>query len=328
MPKFLIIRFSSIGDIVLTTPVVRAIKNRFPNSEVHFVTKRAFVDLVRHNPYIDKVFQLDESLSHLANALRSEKYTHIIDLHHNLRTTILKLKLIGVKSFTFSKLNFRKWIYIRTKWQVMPAVHIVDRYLKSVDSLDVHNDGLGLDFFLPPDLKSPFDVMPTIFHNGYIAIVVGAKHFTKRIPQHRIVELCSSIKTPIVLLGGPEDETLGNAVALESGPHVISACGKLSLMESAAAIKDARLVITSDTGLMHIAAAYKRNVISLWGNTTPELGMYPYRSGDRSQIFEVSGLSCRPCSKIGYDKCPKGHFRCMENIDYSAIIDLVHKLTN
>lgn len=328
MPKFLIIRFSSIGDIVLTTPVVRAIKNKFPNSEVHFVTKRAFIDLVQYNPYVDKVFLLDESLSRLAAALRSEKYTHIIDLHHNLRTTILKLKLIRVKSFTFRKLNFIKWVYIRTKWQVMPPIHIVDRYLKSVEPLDVHNDGQGLDFFLPPNFKIPDKKIPSLFRADYIAIVVGAKHFTKRIPQHRVVELCKSIKMPIVLLGGPEDNGLGEAVAAQSGLHVFNACGKLTLLESAAVIKDAKVVITSDTGLMHIAAAFKRNIISIWGNTTPELGMYPYYSGDQSRIFEVSGLSCRPCSKIGYEKCPKGHFKCMEDIDYSAIKDLLAKLSH
>ncbi len=328
MPKFLIIRFSSIGDIVLTTPVVRAIKKKFPDSEVHFVTKRAFFDIVRTNPNIDKVHLLEHNLSSLIKVLRNERFTHIVDLHRNLRTLILKLSLFRVKSFTFNKLNVKKWIYVKTKREVMPNIHIVDRYMEAVKPLGVHNDGLGLDFFLPADIKSSFDLVPDVFHNGYLAIVVGAKHFTKRIPQHRVVELCVSAKTPIVLLGGPEDEALGRAVALEAGPHVFNGCGKFSLLESAAVIKDARLVITSDTGLMHIASAYKRNVISLWGNTTPQLGMYPYHSGDKSQIFEVSGLSCRPCSKIGYEKCPKGHFRCMEDIDYSAITELVSKLTH
>lgn len=319
MPKFLIIRFSSIGDIVLTTPVIRAIKKKFPNSEIHFVTKKAFYDIVRYNPNINKVFLLDSSLSNLVLQLKQEHYTHIIDLHHNLRSFILKLQLLNVKSFTFSKLNFKKWLYVALKWDVMPNIHIVNRYLDSVKKLGAFDDGGGLDFFLPAGILSPAQLLPQNFQQGYFSIVVGAKHFTKRVPLHRIVELCGTIEIPVVLLGGPEDEHDGDSIAKLAGTHVFNACGKLSLAESAVVIKESLFVISSDTGLMHIAAAFHRNIISLWGNTTPKLGMYPYKSGDESRIFEVAGLSCRPCSKIGYDKCPKGHFKCMEQIDYSAI---------
>ena len=320
MAKFLIIRFSSIGDIVLTTPIVRAIKKRYPDAEVHYVTKKGFFDVVRYNPYVDKIHLLEGSLSELVVNLKKEKFDYIIDLHHNLRSLIIKLRLFGVKAYSFPKLNFAKWVLVRLKRNIMPDIHIVDRYFKTVAKLGVENDSRGLDFFLPEQNVFPVDKMPQIFQNPYIVLVIGAKHFTKRIPVDRVIELSKKLFFPIVILGGPDESEVGNYIAKKSGLHVFNACGKFSLLESAAVIKDATLVISSDTGLMHIAAAYKRTVFSLWGNTTPLLGMYPYYPGDRSKIFEVTPLSCRPCSKIGFNECPKKHFKCMQEIPYNQII--------
>lgn len=320
MAKFLVIRFSSIGDIVLTTPIVRAIKTRYPDAEVHYVTKKGFHDVIRYNPYIDKVHLLDGPLSVLIATLKAEKFDYIIDLHHNLRSLIIKFRLFGAKAYSFPKLNLAKWLLVHLKWNIMPDIHIVDRYFKTIKTLDIKNDSAGLDFFLPEEDVFPLDKMPKIFTEPYIAMVVGAKHYTKRIPVERVIELSKKLMFPIAILGGPEDSESGSHIAKKSGLHVFNACGKLSLLESAAVIKNARLVISSDTGLMHIAAAYKRNIFSLWGNTTPLLGMYPYFPGECSKIFEVSTLSCRPCSKIGFQECPKKHFKCMQEIPYNQIV--------
>ena len=321
MTKFLIIRFSSIGDIVLTTPIIRAIKMQYPDAEVHFVTKRGFYDVVRYNPHIDRIHLLDGTLAPLISALKAEKFDYVIDLHHNLRSLIIKLSLFGAKSYSFPKLNFPKWLLVRLKWNVMPDIHIVDRYFKTVRKLGVKNDQKGLDFFLPEEDIFPSDKLPKIFQEPYIVMVVGAKHFTKRIPLDRVIELSKKLIYPIVILGGSEDGDVGNLVAKKSGLHVFNACGKLSILESAAVIKTAKLVISSDTGMMHIASAYKRTIFSLWGNTTPLLGMYPYLPGDESKIFEVNNLSCRPCSKIGFQECPKKHFKCMQEIPYQQIVE-------
>jgi len=328
MAKFLIIRFSSIGDIVLTTPVVRAIKMQHPNAEIHFVTKKGFCDVIRYNPHIDRIHLLDGALSPLIEALKAEKFDYIIDLHHNLRSLIIKLRLFSAKSYSFPKLNFAKWLLVRFKWNVMPDIHIVDRYFKTVRKLDVKNDEKGLDFFLPEHDIFPSDKLPKIFQEPYIVMVVGAKHFTKRIPVERVIELSKKLIYPIAILGGPEDSEVGNLVAKKCGLHVFNACGKLSLLESAAVIKNATLVISSDTGMMHIASAYKRTIFSLWGNTTPLLGMYPYLPGDGSKLFEVNNLSCRPCSKIGFQECPKKHFNCMKEIPYQQIVEDSKKIMN
>jgi heptosyltransferase-2 len=108
MSKFLILRFSSIGDIVLTSPVVRCLKQQVENAEVHFATKKGFASVIEHNPFIDKKIYLEEDLNSFIGELKKEKYDYIIDLHNNLRTFLIKVKL-GVKSFSFDKLNFEKW---------------------------------------------------------------------------------------------------------------------------------------------------------------------------------------------------------------------------
>ena len=313
--KFLILRFSSIGDIVLTTPVIRCLKQQYPDAEVHFATKKQFKVLVENNPYIDKYFLLENTLSDFVKSLQSESYDYIIDLHNNLRTSIIKFRL-GKPSFSFDKLNFEKWLLVNLKINRMPDIHIVERYLKTVETLGVKNDNQGLDYFIPSDqhinLESILGDKPT-----FIAYAIGGQHFTKKLPVTRIIELCSKINSKIILLGGKEDEAVGDIVKEALGDKIFNACGKYSLNQSASILKQAEYVISHDTGLMHIAAALKKKVVSIWGNTVPEFGMYPYQTPYR--IIENKNLSCRPCSKIGYNKCPKGHFKCMNDLVLDTI---------
>ncbi len=307
--KFLILRFSSIGDIVLTTPVMRCLKLQYPDAEVHFATKKQFKVLVENNPYVDKFFLLEKSLNDFIKTLQSEDYDYIIDLHNNLRTSIIKFRL-PAKSFSFDKLNFKKWLLVNLKTNRMPDIHIVDRYLETVKSLGIKNDNHGLDYFIPTQ-----DFVK--INESFAAYAIGGQHFTKKLPTHKIIEICKQSKHTIMLLGGKEDFETGEAIVKAVGNKVINACGKYNLNQSASLLQQAEYVISHDTGLMHIAAALKKRIISIWGNTVPEFGMYPYLTDYK--IIENKNLSCRPCSKIGYAKCPKGHFRCMENLDISNI---------
>ncbi len=306
--KFLLLRFSSIGDIVLTTPVIRCIKTQYPDAEVHFATKKQFKVLVENNPYIDKYFLLEKSLNQFIKTLHSEDYDYVIDLHNNLRTSIIKLRL-GKKSFSFDKLNFKKWLLVNLKIDQMPDVHIVDRYLETVKGLSIRNDLNGLDYFIPEKDKVQID-------ESYIAFAIGGQHFTKKLPTRKIIEVCQKINGKIMLLGGKEDSPAADEIEKVLGDKIINACGKYNLNQSASLVQQAEYVITHDTGLMHIAAALKKKVISIWGNTVPEFGMYPYLTDFK--IIENKEISCRPCSKIGYNKCPKGHFKCMNelNLDF------------
>jgi ADP-heptose:LPS heptosyltransferase len=323
MTKFLILRFSSIGDIVLTTPVIRCLKQQYPDAEVHFATKKSYKTLLENNPYIDKVLVLENGLKELVKSLKSENYDYVIDLHNNLRTRIIKLRL-GVKSFSFEKLNLQKWILVKFKKNLMPNVHIVDRYMKTVESLGVKNDNKGLDYFIPEQDEIPMDWLPENFRNGYAVYAIGGQHNTKKMPLPKMIKLCQTIKLPLVLIGGKEDvvvsEQLISVTYLQTSnvehqtSNVFDTCGKCNLNQSASIIKNANIVYTHDTGMMHVAAALKRKVISIWGNTVPAFGMYPYQTD--FEVIENNNLQCRPCSKIGFDKCPAGHFKCMNDLKF------------
>lgn len=321
MAKFLIIRFSSIGDIVLTTPVIRCLKKQVPEAEVHFLVKDSFRSVVEHNPYIDKIHVLAHSWELMIEELKTEEYDYIIDLHHNTKTLRVK-NALRKKSFSFYKLNIEKYILTSLKINLLPKVHIVDRYLKTIESFGVKNDGQGLDYFISKEEETRREDLPVSHSAGYIACVIGAAHGTKRWPVHKWKEFCSRLDFPIVLLGGPEDVENGNEIAFVDNIKVYNASGKFKLNESADLIKKAKLVITNDTGLMHIASAYKKQIISLWGNTVPSFGMTPYY-GDTSvsdSRLQANKLWCRPCSKIGYKKCPLRHFNCMEKIEVEDLL--------
>ena len=326
--KILILRFSSIGDIILTTPVPRVLKTQLDNAEIHFCTKKNFEFLIKDNPYIDKCMLLEGGIQQLITKLKKEKYDYIIDLHNNLRTRIIKLALFNVKSYSFDKLNYQKWLLVNFKINKMPSKHIVERYIETIKPLGVKMDSLGLDYFIPEKDKFQAEWLPSEFENGFISFVIGTSKETKRLPIDKMIQLCDKINKPIVLLGGKEDEAIGDTLTgffmknrnkdqelnlskLGKKTIIFNACGKFNFNQSSAILKKSTHVFSHDTGLMHVAAAFKKEVFSIWGNTVPELGMYPYRT--KFSIFEVKNLECRPCSKIGYSKCPKGHFKCMNN---------------
>lgn len=320
--KILIIRFSSIGDIVLTTPVIRCVKQQLPGVEVHYITKKAYESVLKFNPYIDKLHLLEGSLSDQIRRLKEEKFDFVVDLHHNLRTLRMK-RALGAKSASFNKLNIEKFLLVNLMINRLPDVHIVDRYLETVASLGVKNDGKGLDYFLGDDYA--LDQMLPSSHLEYTGFAIGAQHATKRLPLEKIIRICEQTEGAIVLLGGKEDKAVGDAVVRAVGERVLNSCGSFSLNESAFLVKMSRQMVSHDTGLMHIAAAFNKKIVSVWGNTVPEFGMYPYKT-DRHYTAEVKGLPCRPCSKIGHEKCPRGHFKCMNHQDDKMIASILNEL--
>jgi ADP-heptose:LPS heptosyltransferase len=332
--KILILRFSSIGDIVLTTPVIRTLKSQLEDASIHYATKKEFGILLENNPYVDKVHTLENSLNDLVRELKKEQFDYVIDLHHNVRTKIIKTRLRR-PSYTLKKLNLLKWIRVNLKIDILPNKHIVDRYMETVEPLKVKMDNLGLDYFIPEKDEVDLEWLPEGFRKKFVAVVIGARYKTKQLPYKRLVELCDRINKPVVLLGGKEDEALGDEIeaffSRENSPHeetlkdklgkkttVYNGCGKFNLNQSASLLKQSMVVFSHDTGLMHIAAAFRKKIYSIWGNTIPEFGMYPYRT--QFVIFENKKINCRPCSKIGFDKCPKGHFKCMNDLVFDFYI--------
>jgi len=324
LKKILIIRFSSIGDIVLTTPVVRCLKQQIDNAEIHYITKKQYAPILETNPYIDKIHVITNKVSEVLPQLSRENFDLIIDLHKNFRSCGIRINL-RKKSYSFKKLNLKKWLVVRTGIDLLPDVHIVDRYFEAVRNIGATNDHQGLDYFIPQDDQLNIIDLPAPFNTGFVAFVIGGKHNTKILPVEKTISIINKIDKPLILLGGEEDKDRGERIVQSCTGEVLNLCGQYNINQSASIIQMADIVITHDTGLMHIAAAFKKKIVSVWGNTIPAFGMYPYlpeSDQTRSTIIEVEGLRCRPCSKLGFEKCPKGHFDCMNKINEKEITDL------
>lgn len=304
--KVLLVRFSSIGDIVLTTPVIRWFATQ-KKAEVHYLTFRRFESLVTSNPYIHKVHTIEKEINEVVEDLALERFDLLVDLHKSLRSRILRMKL-NVPVLDFNKLNLAKWLKVNLKIDVLPLKHLVDRYADMCEKAGIKDDGLGLDFFPGPSL-SQSNQMP----EKYSVLVLGAAHFTKRIPESIALKIIERSVEPIVLLGGNDAVDVAQRLEVAYPHRVSNQVGRLSLDQSAEFLRVADHVHTSDTGLMHIAAAFQKPVTVYWGNTIPEFGMYPWygSSSTLRPLHKEVHLSCRPCSKIGHDQCPKGHFKCM-----------------
>ena len=321
--KILVIRFSSIGDIILTTPVIRVLASRYPEAQIHFVTKQNFAALASENKRLYKVHVFANDIGEVLEDLKSEKFDLVVDLHKNLRSYRLKRQL-KVPALSFDKINLQKFMAVNFKMlNLLPDKHIIDRYFEGLAPLEIKPDNERLEFYIPH--KDQVNCA-TVFFNGqssvkFIALVVGGSYYTKKIPVNKLQEICRLSKVPVVVLGGKEDKGIGDDLKKDF-PQIINTCGTLSVSQSGSVIQQAEWVITSDTGMMHIAAAFGKTIFSAWGNTIPEFGMYPYKPVLGNKILEVKGLPCRPCSKLGYGSCPLGHFKCMNDIDYSFVADL------
>ncbi len=338
--KILVIRFSSIGDIVLTTPVIRCLKNQIDDVEIHVLTKKKFSSLYKTNPYIDKVYEYDDSLKKNIEELKLENYDYIVDLQKNKRSLRVTRALHKPHS-SFPKLNFKKFLLTTFKINLMPDIHIVDRYFKAVEKLGVKNDYQGLDFFISEKNDYPLSELPEDFQKGYHAFVIGGTYKTKILPAVKIVEIIQKLNEPVILLGGPDDMERANEIldkisesqnlknsesqklSNSATQQLINLVGKINLEQSASIVKKAKSVLTNDTGLMHIAAAFHKNIVSVWGNTVPELGMYPYlpKEKEKCHIVECKDVKCRPCSKLGFKECPRKHFNCMMKIDCDDVVE-------
>lgn len=324
MKKVLVIRFSSIGDIVLTTPVVRQLAKQ-NLAEVHYLTKEQFRGLLAPNPYIARIHTFKESLSEVIPTLLAEGFDEIIDLHNNLRSLKVK-RALKLPSYSFPKLNFEKWVLVNFKINLLPNVHIVERYLDTIAHLGAQDDGEGLDHFIPEDQIIARSALPATHQEGFIAFVIGGQHDGKMCSEQKIASICQQCEGPIALLGGPEDAAKGERIAAAVGPRVWNAAGKYKLHQSASILSQANVVITHDTGLMHIAAALKKRIVSLWGGTVPQLGMYPYRPGEGSIMLEVKHIM-RPSSKLGSQKGIYRLWNFMDMIPNSLILEAIQGRT-
>lgn len=336
MKKILLIRFSSIGDIVLTSPVPHFLKDNIQNVEIHYLTKPSFVSLLQYNPDITKIHLLhNNDLSSVIEALKKENFDFVIDLHNNLRTFRIKLAL-QKPSATFDKKSLQRYFYTKWKRRNMEISHVVDRYLdaarkcmsmlyqKKIDFelIERNNKAQKLFFFYPETIDEKVNQLNFDFSKAY-SIVLGATFFTKKWLPVYFVEMIQKLGIPIVLIGGKEEREAADFILKNINLPYFDAIGNYSLLEAAAIMKRTRFVVAHDTGFMHIAAAFQMKIFSLWGATSPKLGFAPYHTENIS--LEVNELACHPCSKMGTKTCPKGHFKCMKELYPSLVIKKIQE---
>lgn len=327
----LIIRLSSIGDVLLTTPLLRILKKKFPDALIDYITTERNFDILKLNPNLnnlikyDKSDSLKETINFKKNVIKYSNYDMIVDLQNNLRSRILTLCLKS-DVFRFSKRRILKLKMVYLKRKISEYLQIPDLYINSLNGIDIHPDRLGLEFWLEQDITSKYYPYKNENINVKlkIAIAPGAYHYTKRLPKEKYIEICkgliNELNAEIVLLGGADDVDLCNDICSSVMHNCESFAGKGGLAFSADLINDCDLTITNDTSIMHISAARQVPVIAIFGSTVPEFGFSPYKS--KNYIIEYN-IPCRPCTHIGKKKCPKGHFNCMNNIEVKHVLSAV-----
>ena len=324
--RILIIRLGSASDIMLTTPIIRAINQQIEGAEIHFLVNKNNRELLASNPRIAKIHEYQETEKVLIDELKAEHFDFIVDLQHNRRTKHLCNKL-GIPCSFFQTHSIKRWISVRLKINTLPRRHLVERYFETVKAIGVQNDHQGLEYPIPKEEKFDTDNLPVFFEDGYVAVVLDAERATQRIPTNKIVEITTILHKPVILIGGKEVRHIGQEIVSQLGDRAHNTCGELSFNQSASLIQQSACVLTGDSVFMHVASALNKPVCSLWGSTVPEFGKYPYLPEQRNlfRIFEICSLKCRPCAQLGFKKCPRRHFRCMNNIPTIEVADWLNQ---
>jgi lipopolysaccharide heptosyltransferase II len=308
LKKILVIRLSSMGDIILTTPLLRSIKRQNPSIQIDFVIKEVFFELLKNNPHLTNIYKYSKQTSEkqeLINSLKANKYDLVIDLQNNLRSAELIRKLYR-KTFLFKKNSIKKFLLVHFKInRLKNSPQIPLRYAKAAR---IKLDEEGLEIFVNEIADSRLSL-----NEKYIGLCPGTKHFTKRWPKEYFVELGKQLESEgfkVVLFGGPDEIELSGEIGNQLN-NPINLCNE-SVLSTAANMKMCKAIYTNDSGTMHLACAVNVPVIAFFGSTVREFGFYPYRT--QNIVLEISNLPCRPCTHIGRKSCPLNHFNCMKEI--------------
>lgn len=326
-PRILLVRFSSLGDIVLTTPLIRALRARHPAATLSALTKQGWAPLLSANPHLDEVIAVapGQSLVPLARALRGARFSHLLDLHGSVRTRVLRLLVPGAWSGYDARRSARQRLIRHHQDRYPDRVPVAERYFEAARGLDVFPDGRPPELFVSPagearaeawllrvglDIEAPLAVL-----------VPGAAHATKRWPVRHWRRLASELVRRgwrVALIGGGGDRVIAAEIATVAGRRAASAAGELDLQASGALLRRAAVAIAGDTGPMHLATAVGTPVLALFGPTVEQFGFFPYRG--RAEVLERA-LPCRPCSSKGGPRCPLGDHRCLEDIMPDQVLD-------
>jgi lipopolysaccharide heptosyltransferase II len=324
--KILIIRLSSMGDIILTTPLLRAVKARYPNAQIDFAVKKEFSSLIQNNPHIHQLIQVDTTrINESVKVIQKNGYDWILNVQKSNRARQLLQGSGNARVTTYNKQRLNRFLLIRLKWNRYQSIKpVIERYFEAASGLNIHYDQQGTEVFYTDAEETK--VAQILLQHGigahepFITLCPGAKHNNKRWDAEGFLSLATQLnqnqKTRIVLLGGPDDQEVCNYIQSKINFNLVNLAGQLSLLESAALLKKSVVAVTNDSGLMHLAQSQKIPVIAIFGPTVKEFGFYPLPY--KSTVVETQ-LSCRPCTKMGADTCPKGHHRCMKDISADMV---------
>lgn len=318
--KILIIRLSSLGDILLTTPIIRSIKSRNPHLEIDFILRREYAEAVEFNPNLQNVFPYIKNgdNSKIFDRLFNRNYDLVIDLQNNNRSAGI-VQSLSRPVAKFHKPNLKKFLLVNFKINLYKQIYsIPEMYARSYNEINL--DEKGLELFLKSEIEAR---IPR--NENQIGFCPGSKHFTKMWPVEYFIELGKRLTeegNQIVLFGGKDDYEICDRISSEI-TNSINLSGEDNLLQIAADMKNCRYILCNDSGLMHTACSVDTPVVAIFGSTVKEFGFFPYKS--RSLVLENNSLSCRPCSHIGRKSCPKKHFKCMKDLTPNFVYDNIQK---
>lgn len=330
--RFLIIRLSSIGDVVLTTPLVRLLRKQYPEAQIDYLTKARFAELLRGNPGVTRVLEFPDyggwrEIRAMRRHLKRQRYQAIFDLHKNIRSLAMTCFLRHGRISRLKKYGFRRLLLVRARLNFYDHVQpVYRRYIDVAGRFGIEDDGGGSELFIPEQVRERVDrhLQAAGLHlDALVSLAPGAGFATKRWPAAYFAEVAVHLLASgftCCVLGGAQDREFASAI-LELAPGCFDFTGQLSLLESAAVLQQSRFVVTNDSGLMHMAEAVQTPVVAIFGSTVRELGFFPMRPD--SQVVENNNIDCRPCSHIGRKACPKGHFLCMQAIKPERVVQVL-----
>jgi len=331
-PNILLVRFSAMGDTLLITPLIRALRSRHAEARITVLTKAQYAPLFQHNPRVNTVlgFQPGDSLAKLSQQIRSEGFSHRLDLHGSLRSRALRWR-VGGHWTEYPKHRAARTLLIRTKRDLYRDRRpVAERYFDAAKELDVEPDAGSLELFLPraalEDAERFLTARGLGLRRQLIAIAPGASRFTKRWPLHHWIALASRLveaENDVIVVGGAAEVETANAITIAVGSSAASAAGEFDPTGTAALLKRARALVAGDTGAMHLATAIGTPVVALFGPTVEAFGFFPYHA--KATVLQRA-LPCRPCSSQGSARCPLKHHRCLQDLMPDEVLEALRKL--
>jgi ADP-heptose:LPS heptosyltransferase len=318
IPKILIIRFSSFGDIVLTFPFLNELRRLYPDAQIDFIMKPQYAELVKLHPAVDNYFEYSDYTKMLLN---QTNYDAVFNLQGNPKSMRISAHT-GKSVYRVKKDTLKKLILVNFK--INKLQDFLPVYAKYLVTLREFNPDVRISYSVTENLK--IDTQ-NITSGEYVIVSPSSKHFTKRLPADKFIDILKSLKSKIVLTGDKSktDNDICSYIKNNTG-NTENLCGKLSFSELAAYIRDSKFLLCNDSGVLHLGEALNKKVFVFYGSTVKEFGFYPQLR--TTEIFDSGELYCRPCSHIGKNKCIKGHFKCMNDIDIEAVKKRINKFEN